>query len=363
MARKRLVIKIGSSSLTTKDGQLSIDNINHYTRMIAELKRCDHDIILISSGAVAAGFTKLGYPARPVTVAGKQAAAAVGQNLLMQAYADCFSKEQLVAAQLLLTRHDFVEEEQYRNAFNTLDELLRRHVIPIINENDSIAVDELTFGDNDMLSALVSGFVHADQLIILTDIDGIYDANPMENPNARKYTHLTGVSDKLMTSASGSSSKVGTGGMKSKLEAARTAHMMGIPVFIGTAVEEHSLVQIIKGHGNGTYLYPHTLKMMKNKQQWLAFHSLSSGKIIIDNGAEKAVLKRGKSLLPVGIKEVEGHFSAGAVVDVFNENGRLIGRGKINYDAGDLLELLSCTDNTDAKHREAIHRNQWFSIL
>ncbi|MCE7791945.1 glutamate 5-kinase [Salipaludibacillus sp. CUR1] len=362
MPKKRLVIKIGSSSLTEKNGELSYDSISQYAKAAAALKNEGHEVILISSGAVAAGFTKMGYPVRPVTTAGKQAAAAVGQNLLMQAYAEAFSHHGLVTAQLLLTRQDFMQEEHYKNAYNTMDELIKRGVIPVINENDSTAVEELTFGDNDMLSALVSGCLHADQLIILTDIDGIYKENPNTNPGAEKYDSLSGVPDEVIKQAEGSSSKVGTGGMKSKLEAARTAHSMGVPVFIGKAQKENQLVNIISGDGSGTYLSPPGSKMMKNTKQWIAFHSLAKGKIYIDQGAEAAVLTKGKSILPVGITSVEGAFNSRDVVDVYNLQGRLIGRGKINFDADKLKELINRRNRLNGKRCEAIHRDQWISV-
>src|SRR5699024_10578291 len=193
------------------------------------------------------GFKRLGYPARPLTTKGKQAAAAVGQGLLIESYIEKFSDFGIVPAQLLLTRNDFSNREQYRNAFATVEELLERGILPIINENDTVSVEELTFGDNDMLSALVSGFIHADQLILLTDINGLYNGNPRTNPAAEKYEYLETITEEMIGAADENGSKVGTGGMKSKLMAAKTATSLGVSVFIGTGEGKNKLVQILRG--------------------------------------------------------------------------------------------------------------------
>ena len=214
MKKKRIVVKIGSSSLTNDKGEIDQEKLHDHVCALAALRQANHEVILVSSGAVAAGFARLGYSSRPVTIKGKQAAAAVGQSLLIQSYIEKFSEFNLIPAQILLTRNDFSNRERYRNAFATMMELLERGILPIINENDTVAVEELTFGDNDMLSALVSGFVHADQLIILTDINGLYDANPRVNPLAQKYDFLEGITDEMMNAAGSTGSKVGTGGMK-----------------------------------------------------------------------------------------------------------------------------------------------------
>ncbi|RAZ67019.1 glutamate 5-kinase [Planococcus maitriensis] len=248
MEKKRIVVKIGSSSLTDSHGKLSITKLREHVGALARLKEEGHDVILISSGAVAAGCTSMGYLSRPDTVVDKQSAAAVGQSLLAQAYATEFKNFDIVSAQLLLTK------DLYQKADDTISKLLERGMMPVINENDSVAVEELTFGDNDMLSALVSGLVRADQLIILTDINGIYADNPKTNPSAERYTHLKDIPDELMEAASGAGSDVGTGGMKTKVEAAKTAHNFGVDVFIGTGEGSEKLVEIMDGNGDGTYI-------------------------------------------------------------------------------------------------------------
>ncbi|ALS77262.1 MULTISPECIES: glutamate 5-kinase [Planococcus] len=248
MEKKRIVVKIGSSSLTDDEGKLSIEKLREHVDALASLRTHGHEVILISSGAVAAGCMGMGYLSRPDTVVDKQSAAAVGQSLLSQAYADECKKHRIVAAQLLLTK------DLYKNANATISKLLERNVLPIINENDSVSAEELTFGDNDMLSALVSGLVHADILMILTDINGIYQDNPRTNPQAQKYLHLHEIPDELIDATSSDSSTVGTGGMKSKVEAARTALAFGVQVFIGSGTGSEKLVDIFKGKGDGTYI-------------------------------------------------------------------------------------------------------------
>ncbi|WP_026675010.1 glutamate 5-kinase [Alkalihalobacterium bogoriense] len=367
MTKQRIVVKIGSSSLTTGTGKLSKEKVTEHVAAIAALKRAGHDVILISSGAVAAGFSDLGYPNRPVTIAGKQAAAAVGQSLLMQGYAEECKKHNLVTAQLLLTRHNFANNEQYHNAYSTLTELLKRNVLPIINENDSVSIEELTFGDNDMLSALVSGLVHANFLVILTDINGLYDANPHKNPKAKKFTFLPAVSEELMKVAGGSGSKVGTGGMRSKIEAAKTALSLGVKVFIGTGEGSQKLLDIVNGKGDGTYIGYSAHTSITNKKQWLAFHSDVSGQIMIDDGAVKAVIKNGKSLLPAGVKSVKGTFAAGQVVEVTNEKGELIGKGQIDISSLDLSLIKGLSSEQANKQinrdkSEVIHRDNWVTL-
>ena len=247
MEKKRIVVKIGSSSLTNDKGEIDQEMFNDHIQAVAALRQAGHEVLLVSSGAVAAGFSKLGYSSRPITLKGRQAAAAVGQGLLIQSYIDKFSEFSIIPAQILLTRDDFTNRGRYRNAYATIMELLERRILPIINENDTVSVRELTFGDNDMLSSLVSGFVRADQLIILTDVNGLYDANPQNNPEAKKFDLLEEISDEMLGYTEGSGSKVGTGGMKSKLLAAKTALSVGVPVFIGRGKGTNKLIEIIEG--------------------------------------------------------------------------------------------------------------------
>lgn len=361
MEKKRIVVKIGSSSLTNSKGEIDFEKLQDHVEAIAKVAEQGHEVLLVSSGAVAAGFRKLGYPTRPVTLKGKQAAAAVGQSLLIQLYAEQFAKYNITTAQVLLTRTDFSNKERYKNAFATFSELLERSILPIINENDTVSVTELTFGDNDMLSALVSGLVHADQLIILTDINGFYDDNPQKNPNAKRISRLTEITDDMLQLAQGAGSKVGTGGMQSKLLAARTALKAGVKVFIGKGSGPEKLMDILEGRGDGTYIERDELPVLPSQKQWISFTE-AKGKLFIDKGAEDALLRRGKSLLPAGIYKVEGVFERGDVVEVYGESG-LIGRGEVLYSSDEIA--YACGKKTDELHDgfiEVIHRDKWVKI-
>lgn len=361
MEKKRIVVKIGSSSLTNPNGEIDYEKIREHVTAISKLVKLGHEVLLVSSGAVAAGFRKLGYPTRPVTLKGKQAAAAVGQSLLVQLYAEIFAEYNITTAQVLLTRTDFSIKERYKNAFATFSELLERSILPIINENDTVSVTELTFGDNDMLSALVSGLVHADQLIILTDINGFYDDNPQKNPNAKRIHHLSDITDDMLQKAEGSGSKVGTGGMQSKLLAARSALQAGVKVFIGKGSGEDKLIDILEGRGDGTYIDREQLPILPSHKQWIAFTE-SKGKIYIDQGAEEALLLKGKSLLPAGIYKFEGNFEKGDVVEVYSASG-LLGRGEVLYSSEELAFAIGKrTNELNDGFIEVIHRDKWVKL-
>lgn len=367
MKKKRIIVKIGSSSLTNKNGGLCLEKLQEHVEALARLKELGHDVILISSGAVAAGFTDLGYTTRPVSIVGKQAAAAVGQGQLLHAYSQEFKKHEIVSAQLLLTKQNLLAKDLYQNATATLTELLKRNVLPIINENDSVSVDGLTFGDNDMLSALVSGLVQAQMLIILTDVNGIYRDDPRVNPEAGKYEFLSEIPDELIKATSSEGSLVGTGGMKSKVEAAQTALALGARIFIGTGSGSDKLVQILEGNGDGTYIGDDPQATVKNSKQWLALHSMPTGKIEVDDGAALAISAQGRSLLPVGITRIGGRFKADDVVEVLNPAGEVIGRGQVNFSSEDLAEIKGlCSEEArvitkTGKRQVVIHRDQWFS--
>lgn len=367
MKKQLVVVKIGSSSLTDASGIISAEKIRDHVEALANLKAEGHDVILISSGAVAAGFGSLGYSHRPKTVARKQAAAAVGQGLLMQSYIQLFQQFQLMPGQILLTREDFYSQTRFHNLYNTIQELLQRGVIPIINENDSVSVEELTFGDNDMLSALVSGFLHANALMILTDVNGLYDGNPHTSKEAKKYHFIPEISEELLAIAGDSGSNVGTGGMKSKLLAAKKALSLGVSVFVGTGKGEEKLVDILAGKGDGTYIGGPFQTQMQMRKQWIAYHSHVKGLIEIDDGAEVAIIQRGKSLLPVGVTNVSGEFNALDVIEVQNQKGEIIGKGQSFYSSKDLqtvkgLPSEQSKDYSINKKAEVIHRDNWVMI-
>ena len=358
MERKRIVVKIGSSSLTNSKGEIDQNKFTDHTEALATLKNAGYEVLLVSSGAVAAGFRKLGYSSRPITIKGKQAAAAVGQSLLIQAYNDAFQKFNITPAQVLLTRTDFSEKKRYKNASATFSELLERSILPIINENDTVSVTELTFGDNDMLSSLVSGLVHANMLIILTDVNGLYDANPLTNPDANRIDRITEISDEMLGFASGTGSKVGTGGMQSKLVAAKYAMNAGVKVFIGGGRGPDKLLNILQGNGDGTYFESTSNAILPNNKQWVTFTEVS-GKLFIDEGAVKALRDGGKSLLPAGVYAFEGHFDKGDVVEVYDRH-TCIGRGEVLYASDELEKAMGKrTDELENYPIEVIHRNQW----
>lgn len=363
MKNKRVVVKIGSSSLTHSNGVLSIEKLTEHSEALAYLMDQNVEVVLISSGAVSAGFRQIGYVSRPVTVAGKQAAAAVGQGLLIEAYNHVFKQHGYTTAQLLLTRDNFSEEVQFTNIYQTITELLKRRVIPIINENDSVAIEELTFGDNDMLSALVSGLVNADALIMLTDINGIYDKNPNDYPEAKRYDKIDYISDQMIQETSqNAGSKQGTGGMKSKIMAAQMATTLGVNCFIGKDAGVDKLVRILDGIGDGTYVGDQYLPHVRKQKQWLAFHSTPKGKVHIDRGAKTALLSQGKSLLAVGITSVEGVFFQDDVVEIY-DGKQIIARGQVNYSSEQINQVKGLSSeeamiNTGCNKPEIIHRNK-----
>ncbi len=366
MCKKRIVVKIGSSSLTDEKGKIDTAKLRDHVKALVALREANHEVVLVSSGAVASGFSSLGYASRPETVKGKQAAAAVGQSLLIQSYIDEFNEFNIMPAQILLTRSDFADRERYRNAFATISELLDRGILPIINENDTVVIDELTFGDNDMLSALVSGFVHADQLIILTDVNGFYDKNPKLYPDAKRIDYLEKITDEMILTTESTGSSLGTGGMKSKLLATKRALSLGVPVFIGVGSGNDKLINILAGDGDGTYISDNSIVKINTNRQWIALHSEPAGKLYIDHGAEKAILKSGRSLLPAGITKVVGDFQMGDVVEVHGINGRL-GKGEVSYSAIEVKNEIQRHQKEKEINKytpavEVIHRDRWIEL-
>lgn len=362
----RYILKIGSSSLTAETGGLNHANIRYFAKELASLQQAGHQVVLVTSGAVAAGFAALGFDRRPTLLHEKQASAAVGQALLMQAYQEELQKYGIGAGQILLTRSDFMNRDRIQNALLTMEELLKRNTIPIINENDTVSINELKFGDNDMLSALVANLVKATQLFIATDTDGLYTANPKTNPDATRIDQVELIDESIYAIAGGSGSDVGTGGMKTKIDAARIATKGGIPVFIGQLNTEGALLQALNGEGNGTYFTTNS-QTLSMKKQWVGFHSPSQGAVVIDDGAVLALTKNQKSLLPAGVVGVRGAFEPGDVVEVENVSGQIIGRGIVNYTSSQLEEAkgLSTEDviqKIDIARMEVIHRDEWLAL-
>lgn len=327
----RVVIKIGSSSLTLDGGGLDLVNMKKFVWEIAELKKDNIEVIIVTSGAIAAGLEYLKISSRPKNISGLQAAASVGQVELMRTYGDLFAEYGLKIGQILLTREDTAKRKQYLNIKNTIDNLISLHVVPVINENDSSAVEEIKFGDNDRLAALVSSLTESDLLIILSDIDGLYDKNPREQSDAKLISFVKKVTPELEKIAGGIGSRFGSGGMISKIKAAKICSFSGIAMVIANSKIENVLEKIINFENIGTFFAPHTSKRVKSLKRWIAFGIQTKGSIIIDAGAEEAVGSKGKSILPVGVTKVEGEFNRGDTLKVFSKNGELIAKGISNF--------------------------------
>lgn len=369
MVQQRIVVKIGSSSLTGPQGGLNHEAVDFFAAEIAALQQAGYAVLLVTSGAVAAGFREIGYSVRPKLLHEKQAAASVGQALLMRDYQEAFGRHGIVSAQILLTRSDFNHRKRAANASMTIEELIKQGVIPIINENDTVSVDELKFGDNDTLSALVANLAKASNLLILTDMDGLYTADPRKDPDAVRYERIDEITDEIYAMAGGAGSAVGTGGMRSKVDAAKIATRGGVPVFVGQVRDTGDLLNAAHGTGKGTYFTTQS-SSLPMKKQWLGFLSIPLGTLIVDQGAEKALLHDGRSLLPVGIRQVEGQFHTGDVVEVQNLQRDTLGRGIVNYDHDQLRQIAGLPSTEiaarlgvqDIHHLEAIHRDEWISL-
>lgn len=326
----RIVVKVGSNLLTDKTGRINQKRIHSLAREISELHNKKVEIVVVSSGAIASGLKKLGLKTKPKEIRKKQATAAVGQPLLMWMYEKYFLKFKKHIAQILLTRDDLSDRVRYVNAKNTILTLLEMGVIPIINENDTVATDEIKFGDNDQLAALVSGLIEANHLIILSDVPGLYTSDPKKDPNAKLIKHVTEVSKDLIEIAKPTSTGYGTGGMYSKVIAAKKATSFGIPVHIVSGRKYGNIKAVIEGKQVGTYFEPVSQRVTSRKG-WIAYATRAKGNLYIDEGAVKALLNDGKSLLPSGIKKVEGDFDTGDAVYCIDEKGEKIAKGLVNY--------------------------------
>ncbi len=359
----RLVIKIGSAVLTGPRG-LDRVMVHRLSDQIAELKARDLQVLVVSSGAVASGVRKIGLSERPHAIPQKQATAAVGQSILMQAWEEAFDKYEQLVAQVLLTGEDLAHRHRYLNARNTLETLLDWRIIPIINENDTVAVEEIKFGDNDQLSIMIATLVGADLVVCLTDTEGLYDCDPRGNSNACLINVVNRVDSKIMACATPQPGAVGTGGMMSKLLAARKAISAGIPMIIAPGRERDVLLRIFEGETLGTLFLPRK-RLYHGRRLWLANISKPAGALVIDKGAVAALRNGGKSLLSIGIREVRGNFGVGAPVRCVDESGKVIGVGLSNYKSGE-LELIRGHHSEDIerligyKHSdEVIHRNNF----
>jgi glutamate 5-kinase len=336
---KVIVVKVGSSLVTNDGNGLDKLAIAAWATQIANLVAQGKQVILVSSGAVAEGMQRLGWKKRPTAVNELQAAAAVGQMGLVQMYESCFSQHQLHTAQLLLTHDDLADRKRYLNARSTLRTLLDLKVIPIINENDTVVTDEIRFGDNDTLGSLVANLIEADALVILTDQRGLYSADPRQDKQARFIDHALAGDVALEKMAGGAGSSVGTGGMLTKVLAAKRASRSGAHTIIASGREADVLVRLAAGERIGTHLQTTEMKTTARKQ-WLADHLQLRGKLSLDAGAIKVLKLEGKSLLAIGVTAVEGHFERGEVVACCDAEGNEIARGLVNYSSAEALRIM-----------------------
>lgn len=360
---KRIVVKVGTSTITYPNGKINYEKIEKMARILTDFQNQGREMILVSSGAGAAGVGRMGLEAKPKTIPGKQACAAVGQGILMHIYERIFGEYGQVVAQVLLTKNDMVNRHSYANARNALQEMISWGVIPIINENDVVAIDEFKIGDNDNLSALVASLADADLDILLSDIDGLYTANPKTHPDAKLVSVVEEVTPEIEATAGGAGSSNATGGMLTKLQAAKNAMSAGIALIIANGEHLEILRNILRGEPVGTLFVPKE-SHLRFRNQWLAFGSRISGKLIVDAGLAKALRQEGScSILPVGIVGVEGEFDSGDTVSVVDQEGHELARGMTNYGSGDVALIKGCkTSQIEARigykhYDEVIHRD------
>jgi len=334
---KRVVIKIGSGVLVGRDG-VDPAIIEALVVDLCQLIEQGYELLLVSSGAIATGKGDLGIVGRPQTIPLKQAAAAIGQSRLMRYYKDAFRGCDRRVAQILLTRDDLANRRRFLNARNTLMVLLEYGITPIINENDTVVVDEIRFGDNDNLSALVTNLAEADLLVILSDVDGLYDSNPRTNPQAQRIELVEQITPEIEAMAGGVGSEVGTGGMATKIEAAKRASLYGVSTVIVNGRQSQVLSRLFAGEELGTWFLP-MAEHLNARKHWIAFTKKPRGRLLVDEGARRALTDKGKSLLPSGIVRIEGTFERGDAVRLCDAEGREFARGVINYSRAELQRI------------------------
>ena len=359
---KRLVVKVGSGLISAPGQGLLPDRIGALADELAALAKDGREVVVVSSGAIASGMARLGLTQRPRSIPEKQAAAAVGQSALMWHYEQAFARHGIRVAQVLVTQEDISARPRYLNARNTLQVLLRFRVVPVVNENDTVAVEEIKVGDNDNLAALVAHLVDADLLVILTDVDGLYTGDPRVDPEARRLETVDAVTEEIERLVWDADGQISVGGMSTKLEAARKVTSSGIPMVIASGRVPGTLRRLLRGEPLGTYFVPRGDRLAGRKR-WIAFAVPPQGRLTVDAGARSALVERGKSLLPSGVVEVEGEFHAGEVVSLSAADGKEFARGLTNYDAAELRKIQGAKTK-DLEERlgyksfdEVIHRD------
>lgn len=360
-----VVVKIGSSTLVNERGAVDQAFIADLCDQVVELRRMGKRVVIVSSGAAAAGMERLGFGVRPTDMPSLQACAACGQAALTEVYAGVLARQGIACGQVLLTRRDVVDREGYLNARNTMERLLELGVVPVVNENDTVSVAEFAFGDNDMLGAIVATLIGADLYIIMSDIDGLYDANPATNPSAKLIPYVSQVDASVMAMAGGAGSAVGTGGMATKLRAARALLAAGIPMVICQGRRPGVLSEVVGGAQVGTrFEAPQGSPRENPRKLWIGLAEVPRGTLTLDEGACAAVIKRGASVLPVGVIATEGTYDAGDVVNVVTPEGTLIGRGTVRYSSDDMVRVRGLKLDVIARFMPdkdgvpAIHRDE-----
>lgn len=360
-----VVVKIGSSTLVDEAGAVDRGFIADLCAQVIALHELGKKVVIVSSGAAAAGMERLGFASRPTDMPSLQACAACGQAALTEVYAGVLATHGIPCGQVLLTRRDVIDREGYLNARNTLERLLELGVVPVVNENDTVSVAEFAFGDNDMLGAIVATLIGADLYIIMSDIDGLYNANPSTNPDAQLIPTVNRVDAQIMAMAGGAGSAVGTGGMATKLRAARALLAAGIPMVICKGRQPGILQRVVQGDAVGTRF--ETLPGQSHespRKLWIGLAEVPRGTLTLDEGACAAVIKRGASVLPVGIIATEGTYAAGDVVNVVSPDGTLIGRGTVRYSSDEMLRVRGLKLDVIARFmpekdgQPAIHRDE-----
>lgn len=359
----RIVIKVGTSTITYANGKRNFSQIDRLAREISDLQNQGKEMILVTSGAVAVGVDRMGLPGKPKTIPGKQAAAAVGQGVLMHTYEKFFADYGQIVAQVLITKTEAIDRHRYTNTRNTFMELMRQRVIPIVNENDVVALDELKIGDNDNMSALVAGIVDADLVIILSDVDGLYTANPQTHPDAVIVPEVAEITPEIEASAGGVGSARGTGGMATKIQAAKAATSSGIHLVIASGTEKYAITRVLQGEELGT-LFVSRENRLQFRKRWLAFGAKIAGSIVVDDGCAKAIRKAGGcSILPAGVFAVQGEFLPGSTVSVIDKDAHELARGLVHYSSAELEQIKGCNSGEIANilgHKnfdEVIHRD------
>ena len=360
---KNIIVKIGSSSLCDQNGNIDKEKILNLIQQIAYIKRKNIKITLVSSGAINAGVHIMNLKQRPDTIPQKQALAAIGQASLIQIYEDLFSLFKLKCAQILLNHDDFDDRKRLMNFNNAMQAIIDYDVVPIINENDTLAVDEIKVGDNDTLASMIVPAVNADLVIIVSDIDGLYDDNPHTNKDAKLISNVAGITKTIENMAKDASSKVGTGGMITKIKAAKICNEFGCDLAIVNGNQPNVLIDLLEGKEVGTYFDSTPVRHLSSRQHWIMYRSMPKGKIIVDDGARLALVNKHTSLLPKGIVNVEGNFLMSQIVDIVDCNNDLIARGIANY-SSDEIRLIKGLNSSEIEtvlhykdYDEVVHAN------